>query len=250
MIDQGELIERWDNAQRVLVAMPEHDRQNHWNMAKWGVITDCGTIACAAGHCGLDPWFRDRGFKLDFTEFREAKISDVASFFGLEGSARIFFNSAQRSVEAVIAEVRSYADELRKISALFVGRKLPRVGEEWPEQGGVFAGARLGINGSPSYLLIAGPQYDGWLEWCAAMAWAAQLSVNGHADFALPSRTDGYPLFDNVRALFQREAYWLGEQHASGSSFAWGQYFNYGHQLNWYKTNKLRARAVRRLPIQ
>jgi hypothetical protein len=35
-------------------------------MTMFGQKTDCGTIACAAGHASLDPWFRKRGFTGEF----------------------------------------------------------------------------------------------------------------------------------------------------------------------------------------
>jgi hypothetical protein len=53
-----------------------------------------------------------------------------------------------------------------------------------------------------------------------------------------------------VRDLFQRTGYWSCEQHASGSDFAWDQDFINGNQDYWDRNGKLRARAVRRVPIQ
>ena len=61
-VDLERLIERWENGLRVLKAMDPHEREKHFNMALWGKKTDCGTLACAAGHMSLDPWFRRRGF--------------------------------------------------------------------------------------------------------------------------------------------------------------------------------------------
>jgi hypothetical protein len=61
-----EQIERWENAVRILKSLTPHQRKEHFDMSHWGAKTPCGTVACAAGHCGLDPWFRKRGFKMDF----------------------------------------------------------------------------------------------------------------------------------------------------------------------------------------
>src|SRR5258708_4642058 len=130
MAELNELIERWDNVERVLVSMPEHERQRHWNMGTWGEVTDCGTVACAAGHCGLDPWFRERGFALEF-HGGSAAIPPVDSFFGFEGTKRIFLNVSQRPVDTVIDEVRSYTQELRQIAELNSGLGIPKVGEQW-----------------------------------------------------------------------------------------------------------------------
>jgi uncharacterized protein DUF1566 len=55
-------------------------------------------------------------------------------------------------------------------------------------------------------------------------------------------RTDGTEAFDEV-------AYWTSTQHASYSDYAWLQYFGNGYQYYWLKDGKLRARAVRRLPL-
>jgi hypothetical protein len=249
-VTAAELLERWTNVERVLEAMPEHERQHHWDMSTWGTKTTCGTVACAAGTCGLDPWFRERGFKLDFNRQREARISDVPGFFGLEGSKRIFYNSQQRPVETVLGEVREFVAELTKIEALTAGLAVPAIGAEWPEQGGIYAGAMLGKNGAADYLLIVGPEHEDRLTWRSANEWAANLTVGDFHDFALFDRVDGAALFDRVRGIFQRTWYWTSEQHADFSSFAWMQGFHYGDQSTYGKGSDDRARAVRRIPIR
>jgi hypothetical protein len=244
------LIEIWMNVERVLDAMPEHERQKHWDMSQWGAKTDCGTVACAAGHCGLDPWFRERNFKLDFNKRGESKISDVTAFFGFTGAQRIFFNSDKRPVEKVLAEVREYIDELRRIDSLTADLNVPAIGSEWPEQGGHFAGAMLGADGEPDYLLIVGPECDGYRTWDGAKEWVASQVVGGHHDFELPTRRESAALFERVRSLFQRSWYWTSEQHAVYAYGAWGQHFGDGDQLNWLKDYGFRVRAVRRVPIR
>jgi hypothetical protein len=244
------LIERWQNAERVLESMPQHERQHHWNMGFWGEKTSCGTIACAAGHCGLDPWFRRRGFKLDFAKRDNAPtISDVPAFFGFEGTQRIFLNQKRRSVETVLGEVRDYVGELQKIEKLTSGLSLPKIGEQWPQQGGIFAGARVGARGEADYLLVVGPEHDGFLNWNDAVAWAAQLVAGEHRDFALPTRSEGVALFSRAKSLFEPAWYWLSEQHAEFSFGAWFQGFGDGNQLSWHKGDSYRARAVRRVCI-
>lgn len=116
-------IERWEQCLRVLESMPEHERLNHWNMARWGIKTECGTVACAAGHCALDPWFINQGLKLEFnlnscacSECVESGISGkelahvefVERFFGETGSNDIFYNMRLRPVETVIDEIEAY----------------------------------------------------------------------------------------------------------------------------------------------
>ncbi len=253
MVPPDELVERWGQGVRVLECLPEHERERHWDMGVWGRVTACGTIACAAGHCGQDPWFRERGFKLDFID-DSAEISDVEAFFGSEGAQRIFMNSKPRPVETVIEEMRAHHTELQRIAAHMARPDLPNVGEPWPGQGGIYAGALLSADGS-AYYLIVGPESEDSLSFGAANDWAAALEVDGHRDFVMPTRTEQRAEWDRVRALFEEERYWSGwywsgEQHESDSHDAWLQDFLYGNQGYWSKGSKLRARAVRRLVIQ
>lgn len=140
-----EKLERWTQAERVLKGLPKHVRTKHWNMAHWGIVTECGTVCCAAGHCGLDPWFRKRGFKLRPTHIdsliQKFVYEDVqgenitlqvlennyemhhgqggfedgveaSEFFG-SGSYHIFGNDMNRTVDEVIQEIRQYIKKMK-----------------------------------------------------------------------------------------------------------------------------------------
>jgi hypothetical protein len=98
-------------------------------MSQWGYKNDCGTIACAAGHCSFDPWFRRRGFKGKLVaipgycgsepelRFDDGSVNGVwmenviERFFGpTEGDDskdHIFSNETPRSVGVVIREVKA-----------------------------------------------------------------------------------------------------------------------------------------------
>lgn len=135
-----EKIERWENARRVVQAIADdpHAKERHWDTGEWGFQTDCGTVGCAAGHCSMDPWFREQGFKskphpvsqklliegkglnLEADFFTDpdgvwtpcwGKITD--SFFGWIGSARIFGNPLPRSPEQVVHEIDCHLQGLR-----------------------------------------------------------------------------------------------------------------------------------------
>jgi hypothetical protein len=57
-------------------------------------------------------------------------------------------------------------------------------------------------------------------------------------------RGDGAEAFDEVW-------YWSSTQYAGDAGYAWFQHFRYGYQSIYYcKSSELRARAVRRVPIQ
>lgn len=107
-------IERWEQVLRVLRGLTRHQRRRHWNMGTWGEKTPCGTVACAAGFCGLDPWFRRRGLKNNFTSgFSDWQGEEVGEFFGHEGSEEIFYNPEHRTVGEVIRQVRKYLKLLK-----------------------------------------------------------------------------------------------------------------------------------------
>jgi len=103
--------------------------------------------------------------------------------------------------------------------------------------------------GEAPYLLIVGPEHPDYLTWTKAGEWAAAQSVNGHTDFVLPNRREGAALFDRVQSIFKPSWYWLSEQHAGRSDYAWVQNFGSGNQDDWRKGGNDRVRAVRRSVI-
>jgi len=125
-ISDAERIERWQMAWQTLKDLTPHEKRQHFNMATWGEKTECGTIACAAGHCGLNPWFRRRGFQLNFAKvnhphvpgefYWDASISSVPDFFGPRGTSGIFHNSRQRPVSEVMREIKDYIKDLKFFS--------------------------------------------------------------------------------------------------------------------------------------
>ena len=80
--------------------------------------------------------------------------------------------------------------------------------------------------------------------WEAQMEWAK--SIGGD----LPNRIEQAMLWATHRDQFQKDGYWSNETHHSESGWAWCQYFYHGGQYyRYYRLNELRARAVRRVPI-
>lgn len=117
-------------------------------------------------------------------------------------------------------------------------RQLPVVGADW--QGGKFAGLTLD-EGRPAALVLVPGDFKG--TWHEAMDWAEK------EDAVLPSRIDQLVLWRNLKGEFKDEWYWSCEQHADDADWAWCQLFHYGNQSCTGKGYKLRARAVRRLPL-
>lgn len=83
-------IERLQQAKRVLLTLSDQQRMANFNMDIFAKQSDQGVIACIAGHCGLDPWFQERGFVTTVGE----SFGDVSlhpdEFFG---TARPFYPS-------------------------------------------------------------------------------------------------------------------------------------------------------------
>ena len=131
---------------------------------------------------------------------------------------------------------------------------VPKIGETWPEEFGVFAGICRGQDGSEDYYLIVpstpAAQTKG-LQWQAALDWARALAGPGTSGCTLPNRQEMRVLWANVPELFETdEWYWTSEQYAGLDAYAWAQGFGYGSQGYCFKDNEFRARVVRRLTIR
>jgi hypothetical protein len=152
-----------------------------------------------------------------------------------------------------------------------------RVGEFWPDQGGVLAGLMRGENGKPDYFLIvptdsaaeienitwggkdqneenACSEFDGKANTLAlavdseiehpAAQWAHELAIGQFDDFYLPARRELALMYANVPELFKKEWYWSSTQYSEAC--AWIQHFYDGGQGDYWKNGGYRARAVRR----
>jgi len=124
--------------------------------------------------------------------------------------------------------------------------RIPRIGEYWPGQGGIYAGLQRGRDGGADYHLIVGPAIDA-CKWKTAKEKAAAIEVDGHRDFSLPLRKEQALQFANVPELFESEWHWSSEEHASDSPCAWLQYFVSGFQGYYHESYEGRARAIRRI---
>ena len=90
-------------------------------------------------------------------------------------------------------------------------------------------------------ILLPGDNDDDTHE--AQLEWAK--SIGGD----LPSRIEQAMLLANHRDQFKKDWYWSNEINHAESGWAWYQYFLYGNQNTSNRGTELRARAVRRVPI-
>jgi hypothetical protein len=121
---------------------------------------------------------------------------------------------------------------------------LPTLGS--PLHGGLYAGITTNKDGSAYALILLPDEPSEALPWSKALDWA--YSLGDDAD--LPTRPEAALLFANLPGQFRQTWHWTNEQPASYSDYAWYQDFIYGTQNFSLKSAELRARAVRRLPIQ
>jgi len=122
----------------------------------------------------------------------------------------------------------------------------PAIGQEWPEQGGVFIGTRL-IDGVAHHIIIPGGvefdlvdvEFDDLAD-----AIAARGEVNGHSDWQAPDQEDMMLAYINAPDLFDKDGwYWTNKPY--GSYSAWAVNFENGDVHYWYRTSEFRVRPVR-----
>lgn len=105
-----------------------------------------------------------------------------------------------------------------------------------------YAGAIIKPDGTGHHVIILpGDKYDA--TWKTALSWAKKLGGD------LPNCVEQALFFAESKDQFKQDWYWSNTQHASYSGYAWYQYFVNGRQGYYGKSFKLRARAVRRVPI-
>lgn len=112
-----------------------------------------------------------------------------------------------------------------------------------PRPGERLAGLALDDAGNPSHWLYLLPGDNDGDTWNNQMAWAK--SIGGD----LPSPREQSLLVASLKGEFRQIWYWSNAEARSG--YAWSQDFHRGSEHDLHrKDDRLRARAVRRLPIQ
>jgi hypothetical protein len=106
-----------------------------------------------------------------------------------------------------------------------------------------YAGIIIGKVGEADYHLILMEGEAADVNWQEANDWIA----NTYDGASLPTRREQSLLYANLKEAFKFSWYWSSEQHASDSDYTWCQDFGNGNQ-NYSIKNRVRARAVRRLP--
>ena len=116
-----------------------------------------------------------------------------------------------------------------------------KLGQSIEAAAGKYAGITTGTDGVPYALILLDAEPATELNWRDALAWAAEQSGD------LPTRVESAMLFANLKSEFKPTWHWTNTQYSDYN--AWFQYFGYGDQYGGSKSAELRARAVRRLPL-
>ncbi len=109
--------------------------------------------------------------------------------------------------------------------------------------GEIYVGASGDQHGNLHHvILLPGDNEDA--TWQEQLDWAK--SIGGD----LPNKVELAMLWNTCRDQFQRDWYWSNQEWEMDPGSAWCQVFTNGYQYDTHEGALLRARAVRRLPIQ
>jgi hypothetical protein len=133
---------------------------------------------------------------------------------------------------------KSAARKTSLAAALATAFSLPSL-----KKGEHYAGLILAEDGGVSHHLVLLPG-DEKLAWQPAIDWAKKQGGE------LPTRQEQSLLFANLKGKFETTWYWSAAQDAGAPGWAWCQLVSNGDQYCSGKSSKLRARAVRRVPIR
>jgi hypothetical protein len=78
-----ESVERLKHALHVMEILTAEERQL-FSLLKYAIRTRDGVRACIAGHCGLNPWFQELGFRTTVDWYFGSVSIPVRKFFGTE----------------------------------------------------------------------------------------------------------------------------------------------------------------------
>lgn len=123
---------------------------------------------------------------------------------------------------------------------------VPAIGQEWPEQGGIYIGSRL-IDGATHHVIIPGGKEFDLVDVefkDLASAVAERGEVNGHDDWRAPDQEDMMLAYINAAGLFEKDDwYWTNTPY--GSYHAWAVNFEHGTVYSWSRFTEFLVRPVR-----
>lgn len=125
---------------------------------------------------------------------------------------------------------------------------IPAIGQEWPEQGGIFIGSRL-IDGAVHHVVIpGGVEFDHVDVEFSRVELVVNdgEELNGFSDWRAPDQEDLMLGYINARQHFSpSDLYWSRSDH---HGWPWAVDFEYGLVDNYNRRSEFRVRPVRSFP--
>lgn len=132
-----------------------------------------------------------------------------------------------------------------------MSKSIPAIGQAWPEQGGIYIGARL-IDGAVHHIVIPGGVEFDHVDIPfnrVVLAVAEGDELNGFSDWRAPDQEDLMLAWINAREHFEKKGiasvYWSRTER---SDWAWAVDFEYGNTNFSYRRNEFRVRPFRSFP--
>lgn len=125
----------------------------------------------------------------------------------------------------------------------------PAIGQAWPEQGGIYIGARL-IDGAMHHIVIpGGVEHDAKDVAFKNVEASIPAELNGHSDWRAPDQEDLMLAWINAREHFEKSGlasyYW---SRTVRNDWPWSGDFEHGLTDNDYRFSEFRVRPFRSLP--
>lgn len=125
----------------------------------------------------------------------------------------------------------------------------PRIGEYWPEQGGIYIGSRL-IGGEVHHVVIpGGVEFDHIDVPFSRVEKVVNEGdeLNGHSDWRAPDQEDLMLAYINAKEHFDKDGwYWSRSEH---HGWPWAVYFELGTTARFDWDSEFRVRPFRRVVI-
>ena len=126
---------------------------------------------------------------------------------------------------------------------------IPKIGQHWPEQNGIYAGIARGFDDEPDshIVLLDDMPPKKRMTWKDGMAWAASLGDGAR----LPNQFEMALIGANISNMISPEGfYWSASEYSE--DIVWNHYLsssNPGFQEFWHKTATCYVRAIRKLVV-
>lgn len=132
-----------------------------------------------------------------------------------------------------------------------MSKSIPAIGQAWPEQGGIYIGARL-IDGAVHHIVIPGGVEFDHVDIPfnrVALAVAEGDELNGFSDWRAPDQEDLMLAWINAREYFEKKGiasvYWSRTER---SDWAWAVGFEVGFTVTRRRDVEFRVRPFRSFP--